>query len=135
MLPAKVPSDTVPISGLQLRFYIKKYKHFYVRYVKRVDTGNLVIQFFSEDPEVLEHCEMTGTPHEHVRFHKNFQAHMNALYSEKVSRPERLDISYISLFNSFCVMAKGYADAPGHVRLLEPLFEELDDRLEADAKT
>ena len=99
-----------------------------------MDTGNLVVQFFTEDPEALEHFEMTGQPHEHIRYPKNFQAHMNDLYSKKISVPERLDVSYINLLNSFCVLAKGYADAPGHTRLLEPLFEELDVRLEADGQ-
>lgn len=133
MPQAKVPSDTVPITGLQLHFHTKQYKWFWARYVKRTDTGTLTIQFFREDPDLLQRYEMQGISHQHESFHKRFKEFMQRLYKAKVTIPERLDISYIGgPYNSYCVLARGYADAPGHVSLLEPLFEELDKLLDED---
>lgn len=127
-----MPKLVEPIVGssLQLKFHTKKFKHFIVRWTIRQDTGNVVYQFYSEDPDIIEDALVTGRGHNHKPFDRHFKDAMLAAFRSIV--PEaKIDAAYVALYNSHSVILRGYADSPGLRSLLEPTFEAIDKEIEA----
>jgi hypothetical protein len=122
-------TSPINLSSLQLKSTTLKYKHFIVRYFIRYDNGNLVYQFYTEDPELLEAAEMAGRQHDHIQFPVKFKDVLTVIFKSKINQAERLDIAYIGIYNSYSVIARGYAESPGLQMLLDPLFEELNEKL------
>ena len=124
-------ADSIIGSSLQLKFHTMKFKHFYVKWTIREDTGNVVYQFFSEDPQLIEDASMSGRTREHKPFAHSFKDDMLAAFRSIVPQ-DRIDAAFISLYNSHSVILRGYADSPGLRRLLEPTFEAIDRAVEAN---
>ncbi len=121
------------VSGMaELKFYKEQYKHFWVRWVFR-ESGNLVYQFFKEDPSVIEADLMTSKAGERVNqeFPTNFKPTMINVFKKHIPIAGKLDISYVGYMASFCVIAFGYAESLNREAVLKPLFEDLDKALES----
>jgi len=123
----KIPARKV--SWTPITFEKRKYRHFIVRY-RFSDTGNIIYQFFSEEPGPIEVAIKAGKEHPHVAFHPKFKDTLIDLFKKKITIPGALDIGLLKNWNSFSVIGIGLATSPGKSFLLEPLFEELDKRLE-----
>lgn len=123
-------ADEIRGSSLQLKFHTKKFKHFFVRWTIRDDTGNVVYQFFTEDPKIIEEAAMTGRTREQKPFDRYFKDAMLSAFRSIVPE-DRIDAAYISIYNSHSVILRGYADSPGLRSLLEPTFEAIDRAVDA----
>jgi hypothetical protein len=93
--------------------------------------GNIVYQFFSENPESIEQDMIHDYPHQHVPFHPKFKDVLLAAFSKKISKPECLDTAFLHDYNSYSVIARGYADSIGASFILDDLFAAIDKEIDA----
>jgi hypothetical protein len=104
---------------------LKQYQHFWVRYFLR-ENGNLVYQFYSEDPTVMEANLVERGEHKHIPFHADFKEKLLELFKARIPYDDKRDIAYLHEYNSYSVIARGYATNLSVDYFLEPLFEDLD---------
>ena len=125
--------DQNEISGMSsIEFFNEKYDNFWIRYCFR-ESGNLVYQFYCEDPERIDAELLKEGSRLHTDFRPDFKDVLIAVFKKHIPIEGKLDISYVGYVNSFCVIALGYAQSLSRDSVLKPIFEDLDKELNGAA--
>lgn len=121
------------ISGMaSVTFYNEKYDNFWIRYCFR-ESGNLVYQFYCEDPAVIDEDLLREGVRSHTEFRPDFKDILIRVFKKHIPIEGKLDISYVGYANSYCVIALGYANSLARDQVLKPIFEDLDKELSGAA--
>lgn len=126
---AQLPLNQNEINSMaSIEFFNEKYGNFWIRYCFR-ETGNLVYQFYNEDPAIIDEDLLKTGSRSHREFRPDFKDILIAVFKKHIPIEGKLDISYVGYVNSFCVIAVGYAQSLDRDSVLKPIFEDLDREL------